>query len=301
MGFLKIDGMTSSATAENNCQKDIIKDVIGEVSIYYSDEPDEVHFGPGLKIYKNECEYEVRINNSIERSVYYYDERDSIEISPDEIEISPDEEVRVYTKKYLCSLTKTVFEKSHICRVSRHMAISEYNIESRPSSWRRDSLTNIPIIYTPSFRGSYGSYFVFNYVDTCKQKILALLMMLNRLRSLNQSTVQAEVIETHLLPLLGYVDGKKTQQISSLSLEKEYTCEYKGKIPEYVSMAQLKKLYELGMVKMMILSSSSVTENLYILSDDAFDNDPDGFLQKKFETKFNMHGYIKRELNRLFL
>ena len=301
MGFLKIDGMASVPSAENNSPKDInetslsLKDIIGELSVYYPEKPDMVHVGPGLTIEENE--YEVQIYNSIERSSHYYLRSDT------RVEISPNE-VRIYNKKFFCGLTKTFVEKNDICRVFPNLAISEYKIKRRPS-WH-NSRENVPIIRTP---GLYESYFVFNYIDTCKQKILALLAMLNSRRSLNKSTVQTEVIETHLLPILGYVDvdGKKTQQISPLSLKCEYKCEYTGEIPEFLSMAQLKKLYELGMVRMLIGPTMSASGSGYgyaeynILSDDAFDNDPDGALQKRFKTKFNMHGYIERELKQLFL
>ena len=300
MGFLKIDGMASVPSAENNSSKDInhtegnnfsLEDIIGKVSVYYPEEPDIVHVGPGLTIDENE--YEVQIYNRIERSHFYYLKSDT------RVEISPNK-VCVYNKKFFCGLTKTFVEKYFICHVSPSMAISEYKIKLRPYDWC-NSRENVPIIRTP---GLHESYFVFNYVDACKQKMIALLAMLNKRRSLNQSTVQAEVIDTHILPLLGYVevDGKKTQQFSPIGLEKEYTCEYKGNIPEYLSMAQLKKLYELGMVKMLFPSTMSVSKYVEynILSDNAFDNSPDGALQKQFKTKLNMQGCIEKELKRLF-
>ena len=125
--------------------------------------------------------------------------------------------------------------------------------------------------------------------------------MLNRRQSLNKPTVQPEMIENHLLPFFGYVDidGKKIHQYSPIALKKEYTCEYKDKMPEYFSMAQVKKLYELGIIKMLIPSGSSV-HNYAIVSDDAFDNDPDGSLQHIFKTKLNMHPCIEQIFKELF-
>ena len=289
--------MASVPSTENNSPKDSnetslsLKDIIGEMSVYYPEKPDMVHVGPGLTIEENE--HEVQIYNSIERSSHYYLRSDT------RVEISPNE-VRIYNKKFFCGLTKTFVKKNDICRVFPNLAVSEYKIKRR-RSWH-DSRENVRIIGTP---GLHESYFVFNYIDTRKQKILALLAMLNRRRSLNKPTVQAEVIENHLLPILGYadVDGKKTHHFSPIGLKCEYKCEYTGEIPEFLSMAQLKKLYELGMVRMLIRSPmpGSGYAEYNIVSDNAFDNDPDGDLQKKFETKFNMHGYIERELKQLFL
>ena len=295
MGFLKIDGMTSSATAENNCQKDIsynisLEDIIGEVSIYYPEKPDTVHVGPGLFI--EQTKHEVRIYNSIELKVHLYSK------SEIRFEISPDgNKICIYYKKFFCGLTKTFVEIDDICRISPCMAISEYSVRLRPDDWCNSQI-NVPVIHTSKL---YRSYFVFNYIDTCKQKILALLMMLNRRQSLNQPTVQPEMIEYHLLSFFGYVDidGKKIHRYSPIGLKKKYTCEYKDKMPKYLSMAQVKKLYELGMIKMLHQDSSAY--NYAIVSDDAFDNDPDGRLQDIFKTKLNMHGCIERKLKELFL
>ena len=252
-----------------------LKDIIGEVNEYYSDIPDKSYIGPGLHV--NENMFLIKItNNQTNEHKTFSKSRVCIKISLDKI--------NVFYKQYYCSLSHTFINNKDMCRLSKKCILDEYKISD--NCYWSDSRKNVPII---SLLGYPDIYFVFNIKNIHKN-----ITILNKCQ-LNQKSLPIELVDNIILPFLGH-------NIKDNCLE--YECEYKEKFPEIISIAQLKKLYELGIVKMVKKISNNINDKsfknqYYILSDDAFDNEPDGVIKNLFNTKEEMHVYIKTTLQKL--
>ena len=269
--------MTSSATAENNC----LKDIIGEIIVSYSEEPYETFIVSNDALINQviETEHTYEIFN-ITTGFRHYIQKKNVHIE------FHTERIDVFKKKYFCTLTQSFINSYALCYLSNVEMVSKYKYLNRPSFYGEQ--------FNAQFISTSRNSFVFNIVDI-RKNILAFLMSMNARQSLEKSFLAPEVIESCILP---YFDcDKRTTYLQR---------EFKGVLPKYMSMEQVKRLYELGMIKMIMRVSDPITmgsqhERFGILSDDAFDNDSEGAIKKIFKTKEHMHGYIERELKRLFL
>ena len=313
MGFLKIDGMTSSATAENNC----LKDIIGEVVEYYSDTPDETFTRP---------QFEIMVYGNWIRIYESDTDKTVCEYGNLHYEIS-DEKIDVFYKKYSCSLSGDIKYRDLI-NVYFRDALDEYTISGNTcdkhyckNQYHSRKYTQVPMIELrvdlPDSDCTSRIQFAFNIEDVRKKPLLAFFMMLNRKRTLNQPSLPLEVLKTNVL---SYFDTIEEDGTYVLNKSPDYLkCAGDYKISAFYSKAQIKKLYELGIIKIANIFRGSSKEmedkmllddgydelgyihhhfwNHYydtrIMSDESFDADNKDVLKSEFQTKEKMHECIQ--------
>ena len=275
--------MASFSTTENNTLS--LKDLIGEIIVSHSDEPTETYSAEDFLVNEvNETDDTFEIFEIATGLWHYIYKRDThVEVHPDRVD--------VYNKQYFCTLTQSFIRANNLCNVSDKTIVSKYKFSPYRSLY--GDQFNAKIISTPCCS------FVFNIVDV-RTKILAFLMSMNVRQSLGQCFLAPEVFDNCILPHFDgvKVEYEKRQDKMINNLHREYN----GEFPEFMSLEQVKRLYELGMIKMIKRVSSEITvgsqyERFGVLSDDAFDNDPEGAVKKIFETKENMHVYIQEKLH----
>ncbi len=258
-----------------------MKPIIGEIIISCSSEPDETFLRPDWEV-DDRMEPMIYIYNIVAnegRAFYKLEAR--IDILPDRID--------VFYITYFCTHTNAFINHTDLCSLSQLEIVNEYKFGAFPD-WDGERF-NAHIVTTS---GVLGLQFVFNLVDIRKQ-VLAFIMSMNT----HASGMQTELVDQTLIPLLdsSEIDKKDRWGRSSTFISSEF----KGSLPEIFSMGQLELLYDLGMVKMVMRVSADVTigsqyERFGIISDDSFDNDPDGSIRSHFETKAHMHAFIQENL-----
>lgn len=279
--------MTSAFTTENNIN---LKDIIGELSPYYEEKPDEIiKLGPGIRI---------NIDPSGECKIYYT-QTNEWRYFPGKTKISMDEETAkiFYCRKYFCSLSNSICEKEF--NVYNSYILDEYSLScDYYQSYKQISYNKkIPII------GLYSNYnmicFIFNFRDLRKSYSLALNLMKEKM------LLPDELVDVISTEYLGCVEPK--DKYNPCDFPQEFECKYAEEAPKKFSPAQLLKLYELGIIKIVkamqkektLMNGLHFYTEYYILSDEAFDN-PDNVLKNFFQTKEKMHEYIQEGLNQYF-
>lgn len=279
--------MASASTTEYKISN--LKDIISTISTSYPEYIHKTFIGTGwtVEIY-NTIGYDGVIVKRINPSQH---EGNSHMFLKSRAEVDPTE-IRIYKKyeQYFCNLSHAIITFRDIYRVIPQFINTNYQVSK--SHCKITDFGAAKVINIPSHS---NISFVFNYEDVRKKTILATLMVFEKLRSDNMPTIQTEVMNDLILPLLGCIKikGRNTFEMRGAV----YDSEYKGEFPSMISKAQLKKLYELGMIKMMT-QFKDYTYN-YILSDEAYDKGIDGTLKKHFKSKESMHQYIHEILDKL--
>ena len=262
MGFLKIDGMASVPSAENNSPKDIIEEV---------NRPRSRNVICELAHLDALNEYSVSCNNYYGCNGGYYE-----------------------------------------CSHKHHFECYE----------RVPMITLEELYYNPQTIS-----FVFNIEDVRKKPLLAFFMMLNRKKTLNQPSLPLEVLKTNVLSCFVTIekdDGTFDFKQSPNYLKSVFDYRLLALEDPIISTDQVKKLYELGAIKLVTLyynddedddeDEDEDEEDTYlrirsrenhmysyrILSDESFDADTAGVLKAQFQTKEKMHEHIQKVIQKFF-
>jgi hypothetical protein len=279
--------MASAIAADNN---ESIKDIIGEVIITQNAEPEHIY---------SALEYEISYET-------YYKKYYITNINPpgnvisyhadDAHIVSNPNEIRVYKKNIHCSLTDKVISASEIYPIEEKLISSLYKIKHYDNNL--EDYNKIPVIWCGYFS---QVHFAFNIIDV--RAAMFQFIMVNKLRrSLNQSCIPREVIE-YILPFVDILKINKNGDIDESLLN--YKCQYNFDFPKIVSKAQIKKLFDLGMINMIMSTCShnsflrgSQYEEFAVLSDKGFDNEP--AFQQRFGSKEKMHEFIQDIMQKHF-
>lgn len=193
-------------------------------------------------------------------------------------------EIHVYEKPYRCGLTLEKLSQKDIWTVVKKKIISKYRVQHINSI--SESYNSVPVIYM----GPQGVHFIFNIIDIRQlMQMHAFTMANNKCRQLNQPCISAEVIENVLLSFFNLIKNDNDNPLN-------FKCDINFELPTVVSKYQIKKLFELGFVQMILNicgdNYGTQFEDFIILSDESFDNEI--LMQKRFGSKAEMHSFIKR-------
>jgi hypothetical protein len=260
---------TVSITEYNNTNN--LENIVGK-AIIYSEKPDITFINP-LRVYEDNIQF--KIYDKLSQSWHYF-------LKSQILFNIIDNKIDIYYKK------KDLFN------VYQKRAFNEYKIFG-PSVMKEDC-KNVSFISSQLWK-NIG--FVFNYKDKTKYALLAFLISLNKYRlSNNKSCLPTELIDNFILPMC----GGSEDVYNTIAFENEY----KGNLMKTLNKSQVIKLYQLGMIQMAIpklntpfpkdMRGESFIPEYYVLSDEAFNADTDGYLQKWFSTKEKMHEYIQKML-----
>ena len=328
--------MDTVTSTENNSPKDNnLKELIGEVVKYYSDKPDKTFSRPEFELHGNDFDF--KIYQTDINKIVFYSSNSRFKLSEKTID--------VFNKKYLCSLSGDIQVNDFVYVYFRD-ALNEYTVSDSICEkhycvhrYHSNKYMQVPMIklrvkedFTKDgFDPSQYINFVFNIEDIRKKPLLAFFMMLNRKRTLNQPSLPLEVLKTNVLSYFNTIEKDNGEYDLNQSHD-NLKCTVNYKLPMYFSRAQIKKLYELGIIKMvtnyfyddkeaeeeeerllaeydeddddndnwMYRHCCQHTCNFRILSDESFDTDTTSVLKKKFQTKEKMHEYIQEMIKLLF-
>lgn len=182
----------------------------------------------------------------------------------------------IYKKIIRCGLTKKIISYSDMFPIEVYNIISQYEITHE--NIRKGNPIRIINM------GNFGPvHFVFNIIDI-RKALFAFIICNNKRRFLEQPCMESETIEHILKPFIDY---------PYIDEHVNFKSEYNFKFPKFVSKYQIKKLYRLDMIKMVLLVSQfnlSETTKYMVLSDESFDNNI--ILQNRFVSKTKMHEFI---------
>jgi hypothetical protein len=134
------------------------------------------------------------------------------------------------------------------------------------------------------FRCGHRMFFVFDIEDTREKSTYAVKQLLDILPK--------ELVDK-IAFYLGYNKSKYEYTLTDFPVI--FETKYKGEIPKYLSIHQLKKLYELGVLKIAFEHNY----DLYMLSDESFDDNCKP-LKKAFCYKKKMNQFIERFISYFF-
>ena len=284
--------MASVPSTVNNAVS--LKHIIGELNESFSPTPNETYRGKNLKVisefgprrlwdpdtlfFKWFCE-----RKSLVKTTYGSDGMT---------------EVNVFHKRYECGVSGAFYQKEDLCYVNEELAWSEYETFRALGFPTIKKCPTVPVIYIPgesNWPGEERGSFVFNFNDTRKHALLALLLGSN---CTGTSSLASEIIVEGVVPFMEGI--MQSQDEIVFDNPHEYLrCEYNGELPYLMSKPQVRKLYDLGIIKMVKFDTNNeYLQKCFILSDDAFDNDPDKSLESMFGNKEVMHEYIEEMLEK---
>ena len=283
--------MAFISTTENNT----LNELIGEVLYKLLDE--HLMVCPYANYCVQHMEDSIMVYNDETHSYHYYKKISTV------VNVSSDK-VYVFEKQFLCSQTGKRIPSSDIFELYEFCAFNEFNI--RYVKDKTGFYNNIPVIKTGTFE---KTHFVFNLTDV-KKSLLSFLLAQSARREIGQICVATEVIVNDVLPFFDCIKFDENDEI--VCGENSIKCIYNFEFPKYFSKAQVKKLFELGMIKMVTmiyynLSNKAVAsyEVFYdnpfdyisvniILSDESFNRNT--LASQYFGSKENMHAFIKEQL-----
>jgi hypothetical protein len=281
--------MASTTDITNNNNKSI-KEIIGEVIITQNTEPDHIYSALEYEICYEHNFKNFRITNIQPPSNVISYHADDAHI------VSNPNEICVYKKNIYCSLTDKVISASNIFHVEEKIISSLYKIKHYDNNF--EDYNKIPVIWCGNFS---QVHFAFNIIDV-RAAMFQFIMVNNWRRRLNQSCIPTEVIE-YILPFVDILKINKNGDIDESPLN--YKCQYNFDFPKIVSKAQIKKLFDLGMINMIMFTCyhdsflrGSRYEEFAVLSDKGFDNEP--AFQQRFGSKEKMHEFIQDIMQKHF-
>ena len=284
--------MASVPSTVNNAVS--LKHIIGELNESYSPTPHKTYRGKNLKVSE---EYGLTtIWDPDTLFLKWFCERKSLVKTTYGSDGMT--EVNVFHKRYECGVSGAFYQKEDLCYVNEVLAWSEYETFRSLGFPTIKKCPTVPVIYIPgesNWRGGERMSFVFNFNDTRKHALLALLLGSN---CTGTSSLASEIIVEGVVPCMEGI--MQSQDEIVFDNPHEYLrCEYNGELPKLMSKPQVRKLYDLGIIKMVKLDTNNLSsQKWFILSDDAFDNDPEKSLKHIFGNKEKMHKYIKEMLKK---
>ena len=196
------------------------------------------------------------------------------------------DEVHVFYEGYECG--GDIYEQKHLCIVAEGLALSEYKIKL----WHENDYYNpflkhikkilVPVIKIPKFS---DICFVFNLKEIREEALLAFILGTTR----QTSQIPLEVFETNIFPYIRVIGDQNLDLYDTFEL-----FEYNRELPEFMSITQVRKLYDLGIIKMARLDrDTNGISYFHIMSDGAFEKDK---VNGYFVFIQDMHERIKRNL-----
>ena len=276
---------TASITENNNLS---LTNIIGELSLHYDETPNEIiKLGPGVRI-NIDPNGECKIYYTLMNKWRFFQENTRVIIN--------NETAEVYYNKYVCPFSNTiVYEEINI--YSSYI-INENTLSCDPFRSHAMTNTKVPIIglYTRKMIS-----FIFNFTDARKLYSHVFNTMKKHILLADELV---DIITTE------YFGCDAKDKYNPCDFPYEFECKYADEAPKKISSAQLLKMYELGMLKIvkgvqkqetsLNLERTHYYTDYYVLSDEAFDNNPDNVLKNYFETKEKMHEYIQEGLKEYF-
>ena len=292
--FLIIVSMAIAPTAVNNNIN--IEEIIGPLVLGFPTTPNETYRGRNLKL--SNCFGTWTLWDPDTRDQNVFDGTKSL-VKKAQVNGGMTE-VNVYDKGYECGVSGAFYQEEDLCTVGKELAVS--TCKTGAGYWSvYDStpmfakIPRVPVIRMPRttrMRKNEVCY-IFNIQDdTRPPALLALLLGLN---CTGTASLASEVVVEGVVPCMGGI----MQSQDKIIFDKPYeylSCEYNGELPELMSKPQVRKLYDLGIVKMATFERHTLS--YLIMSDDAFDNDPDKSLENMFGNKEEMHEYIEEMLEK---
>ncbi len=281
--------MASVPSTVNNAVS--LKHIIGELNESYSPTPHKTYRGKNLKV----------ISEFGPRRLWDPDTCFSKWLTKEELPVKTTyrsdgmTEVNLFHKRYECGVSGNFYQEEDLCTIYEQWAISKYETTDFLRPPMNKKFLNVPGIYMPDDLNWYrkGVSFIFNFNDTRKHALLALLL------GLSQGVpcvLASKIIVEGVVPFMEGIMQSQDEIVFD-NPQKYLRCEYNGELPYLMSKPQVRKLYDLGIIKMAMIHKNSKGGYLFsILSDDAFDNDPEKSLKHIFGNKEKMHKYIEKML-----
>ena len=197
------------------------------------------------------------------------------------------------SKTIICNKKNTIVKERLYCSLSNtfikeedtHTLVYGFALNTHVLRYKQHPIFNLKRV----------PYISLDFLDICDETNAMFVFNIEELR---KTRLLAMLLNIHMASEL--IDYMRVNFLDTELFPYQFGCEYKGKFPEIISNAQLKKLYELGMVKMGFVELYS--GSIKIMSDEAFDHiysNGRNDLQRKFKTKENMHDYIRKILDML--
>ena len=241
MGFLKIDGMTTSATAENNLS---IKGLY-ECVPFYDEEPNKIILD---NYRRGRFEDRLELYNEFNETCHVFYNKHT------RIEKGDVNELRVFYKKYRDPFSGKTYSSD------RMMELKDAHIPAEYYMVYDDTIkeNSIPCMYY--FYNAIA--FFCKCENNYKKNALALKLIEKRL----EKTEGQNLLSVELMSKLGKEYFSRVESVPS-----DFQLEYKEEFPKIVSIDQLKKLYDAGLIE---ISQGTNHDGVFIvLSDEVFDND----------------------------
>jgi hypothetical protein len=282
-----------------------LKEIIGEVTISLSPEPNEVYSkADGWEFSYDQWSDENELYNRETGKLIKYHQGDTKIV----VELG---KIYVYKKTIYCGLSEKEIPASHIFYMEAKRITSPYKIKYAKMDGAFIYEVNYNIVPFINLGRYNGVHFIFNITDV-RMPMMQFVMSNNERRRLSQSCIPTEVIE-YILPFADFLKINENGNASPLNLKCEYSSEFfdhKFNFREYgfkpsiiISKAQIKQLFNLGIIKMVASVSADIYRGLHyeefgILSDEGFDNEP--AFQQRFGSKEKMHEFIQHYMESHF-
>ena len=207
-----------------------------------------------------------------------------------------DNHILIYKKYYYCKITKDLYKPMFLLRIREANIVTEHVVK-RPLIFIRkfEKINYIQFYIEGTILGRINVAFVFD-IENLRTKYS------NAVNKLFQY-IPSELV-TEIAKKLGAKNSSTKYQ--PLDFTEEYKSKYTITSP-YMSRMQLKLLYQMGAVKLGLISEQNL--NINILSDEAFDckfpegcpyyGFTDNILRHQFGTKAKMHTFIDMVIKQL--
>ena len=221
--------------------------MIGKVVFSHEEFVESYHIGNHSKIEQNSDTVIIRNdfyysnyafrNSSIVSSsnssprIIIFKERDDLKV-----EITKDK-VNIYKRKYICPVSKKIVDGNELFHVRIGYALNKFVVlpKLHPILHRKLKLQPVPYIYCGS---PFAVKFIFDIVDARDSYPQGI-------------NILKEFLPTPAIDRIVYYLGKDKfkDEYSPTDFQSNFYSKYKGPVPDKLSQAQLKKLYELEIVK----------------------------------------------------
>ncbi len=214
--------------------------------------------------------------------------------------------LEIFRCKYFCNIsqqfTQDVFEicEGHIINKHSFMVLDPNpdGPKLNPAYYIRPGFHEFYRSLSPGVTEGYRVFFVFDIEDTREKSTYAVKQLLDILPK--------ELVDK-IAFYLGCNESKYEYTLTDFPVI--FETKYKGEMPKYLSRHQLKKLYELGVLKIALYYNY----DFHMLSDESFDyiydlymSSSDGHYNykdfiKTFDSKKKMNQFIERFISSFFL
>ena len=188
--------------------------------------------------------------------------------------------IEVYKYNYFCHFTQRII-KPYLLQIG--YALNQHIVlHKQHHQYDLNPVHYIDFCYLP--QREMDVYLIFNIDDARIGYTYALHKL--------QTYLPKELVD-HVASFMGCTRRKPKYGLADFPFN--FIQNYQGVMPKHLSLAQIKKLYDLGAIKMAVTDFNH-HQNMCILSDEAFDYVySNGFnrVRQMFDTKENMHGFIQ--------